>query len=55
MTIDIRAMAPPLQVFDMPTAIGFYRDRLAFEVLFSSGPGDGVDRVPPRAGGVERS
>jgi len=28
MAIEIRGMAPLLQVFDMPTSIGFYRDML---------------------------
>jgi hypothetical protein len=32
MAIEIQGMAPPLQVFDMPTSIKFYRDVLGFEV-----------------------
>ncbi len=40
MTVDIRGMVPLLQVFDMPTAIRFYRDLLSFEVMSTSGPGD---------------
>jgi len=36
--IDIRGMAPLLQVFDMPTSIAFYRDTLGFEVVTTSKP-----------------
>jgi glyoxylase I family protein len=33
MSFDLRGVAPLLQVFDMPTAIHFYRDVLGFEVV----------------------
>jgi len=33
MAVDIRGMAPLLQVFDMPTSIRFYRDVLGFELV----------------------
>jgi len=36
MAVDIRGMAPLLQVFDMPTSIKFYRDALGFEVVATS-------------------
>jgi catechol 2,3-dioxygenase-like lactoylglutathione lyase family enzyme len=36
MGIEIRGMAPLLQVFDMPTSIAFYRDVLGFEVVTTS-------------------
>jgi len=36
MGIEIRGMAPLLQVFDMPTSIAFYRDLLGFEVVTTS-------------------
>ena len=39
MAIEIRGMAPLLQVFDMPTSIAFYRDVLGFEVESTSKPG----------------
>jgi catechol 2,3-dioxygenase-like lactoylglutathione lyase family enzyme len=39
MGIEIRGMAPLLQVFDMPTSIAFYRDVLGFEVVNTSKPG----------------
>jgi glyoxylase I family protein len=39
MAIEIRGMAPLLQVFDMPTSIAFYRDVLGFEVVSTSNPG----------------
>jgi len=38
MGIEIRGMAPLLQVFDMPTSIVFYRDVLGFEVVTTSKP-----------------
>ena len=38
MAIEIRGMAPLLQVFDMPTSIAFYRDVLGFEVVTTSTP-----------------
>ena len=43
MGIEIRGMAPLLQVFDMPTSIRFYRDVLGFEVVGTSEPGDDCD------------
>jgi len=38
MAIEIRGMAPLLQVFDMHTSIAFYRDVLGFEVVTTSTP-----------------
>jgi len=43
MAIDIRGVAPLLQVFDMPTSVAFYRDVLGFEVVETSQPRDGDD------------
>jgi len=43
MAINVRGVAPLLQVFDMPTAIRFYRDKLGFEVVNTSRPGDDCD------------
>lgn len=43
--IKLDGFAPLLQVFDMPTAIHFYRDILNFDVVQSSGEGDDVDWV----------
>jgi Glyoxalase/Bleomycin resistance protein/Dioxygenase superfamily len=48
MAIEIRGMAPLLQVFDMPTSIAFYRDVLGFEVERTDG-GEMATPVP-RAG-----
>jgi glyoxylase I family protein len=42
MAIDIRGMAPLLQVFDMRTSIAFYRDVLGFEIAANSPPRDEV-------------
>ena len=38
--MDIHGICPLLQVFDMPTAIRFYRDVLGFSVHATSQPGD---------------
>ena len=43
MAIVVKGMAPLLQVFDMPAAIAFYRDRLGFEVVNSNVPDDDCD------------
>ena len=43
MSVDIRGMAPLLSVFDMPTAIHFYRDALGFKVNTTSQPSRGDD------------
>jgi glyoxylase I family protein len=33
MAIDVRGLAPLLQIFDTPTSISFYRDALGFKVV----------------------
>lgn len=38
--MEIHGICPLLQVFDMPTAIRFYRDVLGFQVYQSSQPGE---------------
>ena len=54
MGIEIRGMAPLLQVFDMPTSIKFYRDALGFEVVTISTPRGGhFDWALLRLNGVE--
>jgi len=53
MAIDLRGMAPLLQVFDMPTSVRFYRDLLGFELLATSGDGEQSDWVLLRRGEVE--
>ncbi len=54
MAIEIRGMAPPLQVFDMPTSIKFYRDVLGFEIVTTSTPRSGhFDWALLRLNGVE--
>ena len=54
MGIEIRGMAPLLQVFDMPTSIAFYRDVLGFEVVTTSKPrGEHFDWALLRLKGVE--
>jgi glyoxylase I family protein len=36
--LDVHGLVPLLQVYDMPTAVRFYRDRLGFEVMTTSPP-----------------
>ena len=40
MTLNIQGMVPLIQVFDMPSSLAFYRDKLGFEVTQTSGQGD---------------
>ena len=44
MAIEVRGVCTLLLVFDMPTALRFYRDVLGFEIVDTSDPGAG-DRV----------
>jgi catechol 2,3-dioxygenase-like lactoylglutathione lyase family enzyme len=44
MAIDVRGVCPLLQVYDMPTSVRFYRDKLGFEVATTSKPLGGDDR-----------
>jgi catechol 2,3-dioxygenase-like lactoylglutathione lyase family enzyme len=43
--MKVRGVCTLLQVFDMPASLRFYRDVLGFEIIRSSGPGDGADWV----------
>ncbi len=43
MAIDVRGVCPLLQVYDMPAALKFYRDKLGFEIV-SSSPELGPDK-----------
>ncbi len=52
MTLGFTGMSPLLQVFDMSTALRFYRDGLDFEVVSSSSPGDDAEWVWLRRGTV---
>jgi len=36
MAFDVRGLVPLLQVYDMPTSVGFYRDKLGFTVVANS-------------------
>ncbi|HEU4477722.1 MAG TPA: VOC family protein [Pyrinomonadaceae bacterium] len=45
MAIVVKRITPLLQVFDMPTALAFYRDALGFAVVSSNVPGDNCDWV----------
>src|SRR5262245_47151627 len=43
MPIRVEGLAPLIQVFDMPTSIAFFRDRLGFTVASQSQSGDDCD------------
>jgi len=51
--MDIHGVAPLLQVFDMPTAIHFYRDVLGFKVSATSQPGDDCNWALLKLNGAE--
>ena len=51
--MDIHGIAPLLQVFDMPTAIHFYRDVLGFKVHATSQPGDDCNWAWLKLNGAE--
>jgi glyoxylase I family protein len=40
MPIEVRGLAPLMEVWDMPTSLAFYRDKLGFKVTGDSGQGD---------------
>ena len=56
MAIEVTGVAPLIQVFHMPTAIRFYREKLGFKVTGSSEPKsadpDDVDWVMLELGGA---
>src|SRR6185503_2566773 len=53
MEIKFRGMSPLLNVFDMPSALRFYRDILGFAIVSTSGGGDESDWVWLQRGGVD--
>ncbi|HTC66476.1 MAG TPA: VOC family protein [Candidatus Acidoferrum sp.] len=53
MALDIRGLAPLLQVFDMAASIHFYRDILGSEVVNTWRPGAQFDWALLRLSGVE--
>lgn len=54
MPIDVRGLAPMLQVFDMPTSLKFYCQGLGFEVVANDGrPAPHFDWVLLRLNGSE--
>jgi len=38
MAIETRGLCPLIQVYDIPTSLGFYRDLLGFEIVSTSPP-----------------
>lgn len=53
MGLEIQGLCPLLQVFNMPRALAFYRDILAFEVVSDSGNGDDSSWVWLRLNGAD--
>jgi catechol 2,3-dioxygenase-like lactoylglutathione lyase family enzyme len=53
MSIQTRHLCPLLQVFDMPTSLAFWRDRLGAVVVQANVPGDDADWVLLRLGDTE--
>ena len=53
MPIEIDGMTPLIQVFDMSTSLGFYRDVLGFDVVQDSGNGDDSSWVWLRLNGTD--
>jgi len=53
MALTVEGMCPLLQVFDMPTALSFYRDILGFAVVHAAPSGDDCDWCLLRRGSVE--
>src|SRR5271157_2644490 len=53
MPLDIKGLAPLLQVFDMHASLHFYRDLLGFELVGSNRPDQPYDWVWLRLAGVE--
>src|SRR5579864_2459623 len=56
MSLEARGLCPLLQVYDMPTSVAFYRDKLGFEIVTTSPALGGKDRfywVWLRLGGAE--
>jgi glyoxylase I family protein len=53
MGIEVRGLAPLLEVFDMPTSIAFYREVVGFEVIATSAPGPKFDWALLSLNGVE--
>jgi uncharacterized glyoxalase superfamily protein PhnB len=53
MEIEVKGMAPLLQVFDMPTAVAFYRDILGFEITAQSAPGPKFHWALLKLNGIE--
>ena len=50
--VNVTHLCPLIQVFDMARSLHFYRDRLGFELVESSGPGDDFDWGWLRLGGA---
>ena len=53
MDLQVKGMAPLIQVFDMPRSLHFYRDRLGFTLVNRSGATDDCGWAVLRLDGVE--
>ena len=52
MEIELQSATPLIEVFDMPSSLGFYRDTLGFRVITDSGRGDDSGWVMLKLGGA---
>lgn len=53
MALKLEGLCPLIEVFDMRTSLGFYRDVLGFEIVMQAPPGDDPGWVLLRLGEVE--
>jgi glyoxylase I family protein len=53
MAVDVRGLAPLIQVFDMPASIHFYCSLLGFQIVTTSQPGDDFGWALLKLNGVE--
>lgn len=53
MPVDVRGLAPLIQVFDMPASIHFYCDLLGFQIVATSQPRDDYGWALLKLNGVE--
>ncbi len=53
MDLQVKSMAPLIQVFDMPQSLHFYRDQLGFTLVNRSGETDDCGWSRLRLNGVE--
>ena len=53
MPLKVSSLTPLLQVYDMPTSAAFYREKIGFEIVIQSQPGEHFHWALLRLGEVE--